>query len=724
MWSDLQDQYSSITQTQVDPGLRQSLTNLYEFDRLCYSYHALKSYYDLSKSRLDLDYRNLLDDLASLNARIEDKIPVAELYSVFPQLQVLRRQLKENAKEGGKVAFLIVSLSADMGVFQTLLEGIDASATRETPAAAKQTEPPSKPVTSATPMDVQTGESRGLRASNGAPVASNTQSAHPAPVSRAQAAGEISRVAGIHSTSAEPLASSTGGPDRKPAPHKPSVEATHKPSTDLGTTAQKRTPPPVLASPSKKRAVSASPNSKRAADDSFGRFRTWTREHDVCIFQAALKDPHNAVGAIRDGLRHQFGVAISPDAAKTLRLHYGMASLTHDKYQYYIQAFHLVALQFHDNRHYVTVPWAEIRMQFARRTGLTLDDWEVRGRYLLFLLHRAVYGSSGEPPSNYSDLHENWKREIASRALAPNPLVPLPARLDFSTNNDHITVEDEETVWTPQMLALLVTAHVKVPLDTPNRMLTIKHYMRLASNVDIELKEIEDRLRWKDIEGAVFRGRQDAYQAAQARGANAMAILLLVSSSPARGPGNGPGNHVSASQPLKNHVSASQPLQNQVSASQPVRARVPASQLQNHVPPSQPQNHVPPSQLQNHAPPTQSRPLNQFDQLLNEIDALKRPDWYYHSKIKPAILTEFWDFEKCKCVYITVEFVLKIPHDTDDLTLKVARSNLKKVARLRLLRAFKIKVLESLVENKLMHLMEHDVFDAAMVATIHSNIGR
>lgn len=755
--NDLHKLYSAIHETQVGSDLRQSLKDLYEFDQLCYSYYALKSYYDLSKSRWDLDYRNLLDDLASLNGRIEDKIPLFELYAEFPELQVLRRQLKENAKEGGKVAYLIVSLSTDIVALKRFLTDAESSSKTEPTKTDKPKDAPNNTTAKLT-ASVQSKE----------PLLKEPEKKEPeikAPVARAsETKSAESKVAQTDQILNKPLpnagnadymgiiqtqmasGATTIPPTNPEIPHEvPSsrkgpdqINSTTIPQTNAqlarvtSAQLQKINPPqsPHTAEFGFKRASgSQSPNGKRKpTDDSFSQFTTWTREHDVCIFKAALHSPYVATTAIQVAIKRDFGVIISPEAAETLRLHYGMTERTKDKYQYYIQAFHLVASQYHDNRQYVTVPWAEIRMQFARKTDMTLEDWEVKGRYLLFLLHRAVYGSSGEPPSNYSDLADEYRKITVFRgqsSLLGEQESPssnkLPPRLEFSREKPTIAVDVEEEIWTARMLALLVAAHVKIPLGTPNRLLSIKHYILLESGKDIDVKEVEERLKWKDIIQAVEKLRytlpteQMAYNQVVAL-ANPASMHAPATKSTPTTPNQTNSKAKPASQTapqsVTHAVSQSAP---QISPQVVLQAASQASQATQTAYPKHAQ-----SSTQQQPEPAR----NQFDKLLDDIEKLARPDWYYLTKIKQSTLTEFWNFEKCKCIYVTVDYLSKIPSDTRDLTLKVARSNLKKMTRLRLLRGFKIKVLETLVENKLMHMMELDVFDPLMVAVITSNLGK
>lgn len=813
---DLLKKYLDIHQTQVDPDLRQSLVDLYEFDQLCYSYYALKSYYDLSKSRWDLDYRNLLDDLASLHSRIEDKIPLSELYLEIPEVKVLRREFRENAKEGGKVAFLIVSLSTQMSVLNEIIglgsgNGTPVERTDEKDKQQESTKEHEKPTEAGSQKPIEAGSQKPV--SN---VAVSTAHEYT------QAYG-ISQVPSGLFSRAEQLLYGTPLPQAPFAGNQRVPQATNVPSSGQVPVAANvpnrvhgtiQTPnlqktsgiqpigfsPPISElrpneaySISKRRSFSPVPDSKRSRSDTinFEEFKTWTREHNLCIFRAILERPYQSTAAIQLALLGKFGVSISQQAAATLELHYGYSERTKDNYQYYIQAFQLVASQFHENPGYVIVPWADIRLQFARKTGLTLDDWEVRGRYLLFLLHRRIYGESGEPPSNYSDLVEEWKKIAVIRShLSPigghyQADILKPAGLDFQSRNTSISVDDEEHTWTPELVSILIEAHSRVPKVLPNRMMAIKHFIKLKTGKEFDLKEVERRLRWRDVDIGVAnlfreRAQEDAIQqqanSAEGRSQRQSQGQTLAQPQPqdqrlserpvskstqeashayshkkdgesatestsgaavtlrtgaANGATNGvtevtftsPITHNTAGRTQTATNTASITVTNTASTSNSASSVV-TNSVANTTTDTAPKTKSVTSADTSREPAAATSPKSStngsslFDKLLALIEVLTKPDWYFMSKMKPSIYTDFWDFEKCKCVYVTVEYLSNIPADTSDLTLRVARTNLKKMARLRLLRGFKIKVLESLVENKLMNMMEQDVFSPAMVEVI------
>lgn len=842
---DLLKRYLEIHQTQVDPNLRQSLTDLYEFDQLCYSYYALKSYYDLSKSRWDLDYRNLLDDLASLHSRIEDKIPVAELYLEIPEVKVLRREFRENAKEGGKVAFLIVSLSTQMSVLNEMIglssgtpiingtpeerseekdKQQESGKEHENAKEAGSQKPVStvgqKPVSSASQIPVPPVSRNPVSTASQQPMSTVHENIQAYRTSQLPS-GLFPRTEQLlHGTplprapqfaSSQQVSQTTNGSGQL-------LHATNIPNYALGAA---QTPnsqnarstqlvdflPPVSTfrsneaySTSKRRSFSPVPDSKRLkSDNAFNEFKTWTREHNLCIFRAVLERPYQSTAAIQLALLEKFGVSISQQAAATLELHYGYSERTKDNYQYYIQAFQLVASQFHDNPSYVIVPWADIRLQFARKTGLTLDDWEVRDRYLLFLLHRRIYGASGEPPSNYSDLVEEWKKVAVIRSHLSTlgnhnqASIQRPSGLEFQSRNTSISVDDEEHTWTPELVNILIEAHCKLPKLLSNRMMAIQHFIKLKTGKAFDVQEVERRLKWRDVdigvanmireraqadarqeqtnnaegqsqrqsegqllaqlepqnqrlsEEPVSQSTQETSHALSQRkdGESATEPALGPAVTPATGTANGATNgvtQVTLTSPVT-HISNNTADRTQTTttntfsiaftntASTSSTANTVTSSVITNSVANTTANIAPESKSVTSAdtsresaaatsPKSSANGPSQFDQLLSLIELLNKPEWYYMSKMKPSVYTDFWDFEKCKCVYITVEYLSTIPPDTSDLTLRVARTNLKKMVRLRLLRGFKIKVLESLVENKLMNMMEQDVFGPAMVEVI------
>lgn len=109
---------------------------------------------------------------------------------------------------------------------------------------------------------------------------------------------------------------------------------------------------------------------------------------------------------------------------------------------------------------------------------------------------------------------------------------------------------------------------------------------------------------------------------------------------------------------------------------------------------------------------------------MTQIDANTRPDWHYHQQFASLDLTEFWTFDKCKCITSTVEFLSRVPADTVDVTMRVARMNLVKLIMLRLLRLHLIKMLPELIESRMMRMMELDVFDAVLCRLINEHFER
>lgn len=853
---DLLKKYLEVLQTHMNPDLRQSLTDLYELDQLCYYYYALQSYYDLSKARWDLDYRNLLDDLSSLQSRIEDKIPVSELCNEIPELKVLRREFRENAKEGGKVAFLIISLSVDTLVLKDILSlGLGTTLPRAkniTPMeSSKEQESPkvaeSEKLVSATSNHLNVFSDYNTPQATSGSVSQPYQRLQGAPLPRPQFPGpaQSSQATNIQNHQI-PRATSVANAQVPGAANDPNVQvpkATNIPSVHRPGIGQSLSfpVPAALARPNEATSTSKRPSLSPVSDMKrkkttdgfeFQEFRTWTREHNLCIFRAVIHNAQSTV-AIQQALLDQFGVKISPQAAATLKLHYGYSPKTMDYYQYYNQAFQLVASQFFENQNYVIVPWADMHLQFARKTKLILEDWEVRGRFLLFLLHRRVYGKSGEPPSNYSDLVEEWKKVVAVRnKLSSNtsqPTIQGPAGLDFQSRSTSISVDEEEQAWTPQTLNALIEAHSHLPKGIPNRMMAVKHFIRLRSGKDIDVKEIERRLKWRDVEIGVANSlREQAdirskvveqaknteaaqrenneqsreqsqqqterhnqqqaqipnqqhtqvpsqqiqrYIQLQYQRSNQMAPSAftemspslkaylqrkdVVGSSTANGEstannGIGAVNKATSSteksevttgtlivpdddaspDSITTGTTATVPVPNSETSTATNTAAIAtniastisatAATTSNTV--AKPAGVTPDTSIAEDTTTKYSSPKSstldgpsQFNRLLTDIERWSKPDWYYESKLIPSVFTKFWDFEKCKCVYSTVEYFANIPADTPDLTLHVARSSLKKMTQLRLLRGFRIKVLESLVENKLMNMMELDIFSPAMV---------
>lgn len=117
----LEAQYSELAQ-QVREGeyvddsidLVQALEMVVEMDHLVYQYHALRSYLDQLKTTLNPNEASLLWDMEKLVQKLEHQMPMGEIIAAVPPLQVLRREYRENAREGGKIAHRVETSKADL----------------------------------------------------------------------------------------------------------------------------------------------------------------------------------------------------------------------------------------------------------------------------------------------------------------------------------------------------------------------------------------------------------------------------------------------------------------------------------------------------------------------------------------------------------------------------------------------------------------------------------
>ncbi|KAF8001741.1 hypothetical protein HF325_004242 [Metschnikowia pulcherrima] len=123
---DLQVQYTKLKESAEDLDLesREDLQALYDYDQLYYSHNAIKSYFEVSKSEWDLNDRQPFDSFADLMPKVEAKLHIDDLCFQHHGLQVLRRQLKENAQEGGKIAHLMMNTSATPEDLKNIIDGI------------------------------------------------------------------------------------------------------------------------------------------------------------------------------------------------------------------------------------------------------------------------------------------------------------------------------------------------------------------------------------------------------------------------------------------------------------------------------------------------------------------------------------------------------------------------------------------------------------------------
>lgn len=710
---------------EFDPELIQGLKNLHDFDQLCYSFCALKAYYDVSKSRWDLDYRNLLDDLQSLNNRVEAKLPVSELVVQFGELAVLRRQLKENAREGGKVAHLMVSLKTEMGKLVASL----ALALSVQHAAVEDT--------------TKTAESDAKSIAKGSAAQKPKSKATKAKDARAVVIdSSAGTTPSLSETPVELPASTPSKPpsNKLPTPQVPKhIPTSTKRSAPSDFTLQPAKP---LQLPQTQSMMMEEARTFPADDLSFWHFKLWTRQHVHCMFQAFFTNETEPSQEIRTAFRQHFQVEISLVAAQTLLLHYGLSPQT-DNFQYYIQVFHLVASQFYENRKkYVTVPWADLRVQFSRKTGILLPDWEIRGRYQFFLLQRRTYGVHGEPLSNYIDFVEqfrrraenttlqefsslphdnsNWKAHqeaIPNQGTGPSSPLAYPQQMSLADYANRV----------PNALDYVAEAHHKIPHNTPNRLLAIQHYVRLKAGADVPTKRMEDILRNQDVEQPVRNSPEadgsfltNPEPTTKAENSSPQLLTEEITPPVPKTPVMKARTHAVVSPDIVSPVVVSPIVASPDYGVEEIR-EIHQLPLKLNTPTSPKSLGTIPHGSKLESSPKSPRKQGHFEKLMDQIETHTRPDWHYRRLFRRLALTDFWTFEKSKCICATVEYISRIPADTRDVTLRVARLNLMVLLRLRLLRHFKVKLLPELIESRMMRMMEEDAFDAELCRTINEH---
>ncbi|WPK27126.1 hypothetical protein PUMCH_004499 [Australozyma saopauloensis] len=711
--NDLQTQYKTLL-SRAGAGSDSALASLYEFDQLNYSYQALKLYYEVSKSKWDLDYRNLLEDLASVNLRIESRLPIRELCGEMPELSRLRREFRENAREAGKLAHMMISSSAALRDLASVMAEISALTSM-----------------SPTPSTTPGAESK----NNSTKGKARKKSTHWRIARRLQETslkqGVVAPDESLGTNKASSPASASDSPaSGKPVVQEPSpsvldlpinVDAFHLQSSDSATPEQRQPQATIPAKEPAKKAISildaayissassrdASPmpvlkpggpqtrkrpspptanilqnNLKRLSSESgIYSLNDWSREHVRCLIVALVQDQNgsNPDTAIQKAFQEKFGVELSPEEAHTLRIHYGLADVSMSSYKYMNQTFQLLATSYYDHlSNYVGIPWADMRLQFGRKVNAILPDWEIKSRYYLFLLHRRVYGRLGEPSSDYADLvagyhklvNPNLKSLLYSTALnhelKHTKSIPV-AELPNATRLDHLpglnfrtpdtstqTAPIVETQWNPEHLEALIEGEINVPENAVNRMAVLMHYIKLTAGKKFTLEEIEKRRAEQDVVSAVLQRKH--------------------------------------------------PTLVDVEKERTTRSKIPIQVFSKTRPSSAGKDSA-----------------NNFDILLADISSLVQEDSYYEAKIPSSIITGFWDFEKTKSLMSTVEYISRIPAETPNITMKVARLNMVKIIMLRLLRLFQIKVKPDLVEQRLKKMMEVDVFDEALCRLINEH---
>lgn len=109
-------------------------------------------------------------------------------------------------------------------------------------------------------------------------------------------------------------------------------------------------------------------------------------------------------------------------------------------------------------------------------------------------------------------------------------------------------------------------------------------------------------------------------------------------------------------------------------------------------------------------PRTSPNSVNEFEELIHQMQVNEKPDEYYSRKFDGISLRP-WSFDMGKVLVSTIEYMTQPHPELSDATTKVVKSNLVVIISLRLLRQFKGNISVEDVKAKLLKLEELDVFD-------------
>lgn len=96
-----------------------ALSLLREMDMIAYQFAAIRAYLEVSKARLLVYDSQFIDEIELYRTTLEKDIPVGELIAAVPALAVIRREYRENAREGGKMAHQVAVFP--MGAFSSII---------------------------------------------------------------------------------------------------------------------------------------------------------------------------------------------------------------------------------------------------------------------------------------------------------------------------------------------------------------------------------------------------------------------------------------------------------------------------------------------------------------------------------------------------------------------------------------------------------------------------
>lgn len=771
--------FSEEVDEQEDVDVAKAFELLVEMDHLFYNFNALKSYFEVSKVPLKFDEEQLIYDMTKFQDKIEKKIPIAELVSVIPNLAILRREFRENAKEGGKIAHQLMMSTADLSNLFESDSPLDLSypvlhyPQNEPEAHYLLTQPIYLEIPSESPRDkIQTPISVNVPSKSPSITVVSSKSLSPQPstqpsVAPAQLAPAPSSKAKSSSQAAlAPTSQPKSSPLARTVPPSGQKESTKIPST----TAEKSTYTPSTKS---------TKPSNKPYESSLSKLDSWTQDYTEWLFQLYIPVDRGTDSNIIKAFRSKFKIDLSAHLVNYLSHHYGLRNSMFFKLNRLFDTLYEEVVPPQKTEALVTriksiltmydfaVTDSFVREGIAFRNllfktnNLTIEPYRnylnlvvkhyllVHGEQASVVLRKNFIEANAEATpselrntknvaSPYSSVaHTPTKHKFAagiSGGLADSTVAP--ATLPTNEKNDNKKKVDSAPNGSSQLSTDLKNSQIihdsppkiqqNFQFNQPAEPVT---HATSASNGDISSDLTNQRLGARvPIQGAcdwtpeILAALDQAIKSVAPSTKN---IHLAYSHFIKLKTGKVvPVNDISRKLQTCPSTASKNDI-NQSSDKSTTNGTTNVS-LTRGIKRSAPEDIV--ANIQKRLALAVSSKLNivdsskQFESLVYQMQISEYPNGYYEDLFDNLPRSSFWKFGMNKILVSTVQYLTTSHPEVETLTLEVARAQLPSVILLRLIRQENVSTSIDVIKNRLLKMMDHDIFSNSLTKFLQESL--
>lgn len=761
------DNYEPDDNDSID--LRKAFDLLLEMDLLFYNFNALKSYFEVSKAPLKFDEEQLIYDMTTFQNKIEKKIPIAELVSEIPTLAILRREFRENAKEGGKIAHQLLMSTADL----TNLFEPDTHTKSDTQVSAT-----TRPRAGTGPKKLRVRETLTAGPSKSkAPIL-------PPSLSPNGPVLNLSHQPILLTTPSPPPPSTTSAPAQIPIPPPPVVAPTKSQNTGPAPTQSHQPIPPEAASkgpvapPPSRQSNTTTTTTKitsasGAYESSFSKLDSWRHANVECLFQS-FKAPYSGTDAeIIQNFKNRFNIDLSEPLIDYLSHHYGLRNMlffkltrlfdsmcpnkvvTHQEAEALVPKIKkaLISNNFAVNDSFVREGISFRNLLF--KTNNTTTEPYSNFLSLVVKYYLSQYGEEASSilKSNFSHAGpdgaldaapsevENVALSAAPRKTAPRDKSKFAASIASGLAGAGITDSTPDlTVRTPNgrngdvtPKTKLQPKHINAPSYGNNDQLTTPitnialgglpsatPSQKLSYSSPIGPKA--GTIMWTpNMLGALEQARKSVSNSATNKILAYSYFIKLKTGVVV------PVEEIEKQLSIVQSVQSVQSPQIQNPPAEPARnesltrgiKRRPSDDIVADIQKKIATEVMTKLTSHNRNQVSLSSRVNQIEGLIHQMQISEFPNTYYEDLFDNLPKSSFWKFEINKVLVSTVQY-LSTPHpEQDPVTLQTAKNNLAKVILLRFIREENVTTSIDVILNRLIKLLDYDIFKKPATQLIH-----